>query len=158
MLKTTFFAINTNGPISSFSHRGLWVFALTCQWFFSLMCQHGMKHEGLWRPSYFGFTFILQAKNVDGIVTNTCGLYFEACYYCKWGFSKSKCSFRCSSHSPYLICSLQFRGFEYLICSCCPCGLHWFVVSFFCLDLAPSFLYCSPFFGVFCWRLASFHQ
>jgi hypothetical protein len=40
-----------------------------------------MEHEGLWRPSPFGFAFILQAKGANGVTMNVGGLYFKACYY-----------------------------------------------------------------------------
>jgi hypothetical protein len=57
------------------------MFTLKGQQFFSTMCQHGMEHEGLWRPSPFGFAFILHAEGVHGVTTSVGGLYFKACYY-----------------------------------------------------------------------------
>jgi len=59
MLKMNFFVINTNELVSSFSHIGLWVFALAYGQFSSSKCQHGMEHEGLWKLSFFGFALIL---------------------------------------------------------------------------------------------------
>jgi hypothetical protein len=41
------------------------------------MCQHGMERKGLWKPSSFGFAFILQVEGVSGVVTNSNNLYFD---------------------------------------------------------------------------------
>ncbi len=54
-------------------------------------------------------------------------------------------------HSPYLICSSQLGGFGHLICSCAPNGPPSLVVSSFCQDLGPSYLYLFfPLFWVLC--------
>jgi hypothetical protein len=45
------------------------------------MCQHGMEREGLWRPFFFDFIFILQIQSVGGVATNTGNLYFKTCCY-----------------------------------------------------------------------------
>jgi len=45
------------------------------------MCQHGMECEGLWRPFFFNFTFVLQVESVGGVATSARDLYFKTCCY-----------------------------------------------------------------------------
>jgi hypothetical protein len=52
----------------------------------SWMCQHGMECEGLWRPFFFDFTFVLQVGSVSGVATSPSNLYFKTCCYYRWGF------------------------------------------------------------------------
>jgi hypothetical protein len=40
-----------------------------------------MECEGLWRPFFFDFTFVLQIQSVGGVATNTGNLYFKTCCY-----------------------------------------------------------------------------
>ncbi len=35
---------------------------------------------------FFNFVFIWEVKDVGDIATSTCGFYFEACFYFRWGF------------------------------------------------------------------------
>jgi hypothetical protein len=44
----------------------------------SLMCSHHIKSEGHYKPFFFNFVFILQAKNAN-VVANVGSLYFKAC-------------------------------------------------------------------------------
>ncbi len=70
------------GTCFSFSHRGVWVFALTCQWFDSF-AKMVWKMKGVGCPPFFSFPFILHAENVGGVATNAQNLYLKTCYYCK---------------------------------------------------------------------------
>jgi len=47
-----------------------------------------MSYKELQRPSSFGFTCILQANNVSGVIMKTSGIYFEVSCYCQEGFSR----------------------------------------------------------------------
>jgi hypothetical protein len=70
--------------VSPFSCGSFWVFSLVGGWVFSSMCQHDVRSKGCWKPSFFKFTHLLQAKGVSDVITCACDLYFETCCSSRW--------------------------------------------------------------------------
>ncbi len=62
------------------------------------------KMKGTKGPLFSISCSFYKQKIVSDVATSTSNLYFyfEACYYCRWRFFKSVCSFMCSS-PPFLL-------------------------------------------------------